>query len=186
MDRDMQSYAYGAEYRLLWIGFLTVATLLLTGVFACAVPFAALAALAAFDTERRDGLLLIGAVWLANQAYGFTVLGYPHEAQAYAWGLTMGIGAVAAYYAARVVVAALAGRGPLLVAGAALLVAFAVYQAAIYIGTLVLSHGEGAFNRDVVAYVALVEVVAFLALLVTHRLAVAAGFLAPNAVERAA
>ena len=51
----MQPSSTGTERRLLWIGFLTVATLLMTGVFACAVPFAALAALAAFDTERRDG-----------------------------------------------------------------------------------------------------------------------------------
>src|SRR5262249_56283086 len=112
----MQSAANGAQNRLLWIGFLTAATLLMTGVFACAVPFAALAALVAFDTDRRDGPLLIGAVWLANPIYGFTVLGYPHEAQAYYGGLTMGIGAIAAYYAARAVVAAVASRGPVLAA----------------------------------------------------------------------
>lgn len=181
----MQS-SEGAERRLLWIGFLTAATLLMTGVLACAVPFAALAALAALDTDRRDGLLLIGAVWLANQVYGFTVLGYPHEAQAYAWGVTMGIGAIAAYYAARIVVAPLAPRGPLLTAVGALAAAFATYQAAIFVGTLVLSHGEGAFRTDVVAYVALIEVVAFVALLATHRLAVATGFVEPNAAERAA
>jgi hypothetical protein len=179
----MQSSASGAERRLLWIGFLTVATLLITGVFACAVPFAALAALAAFDTERRDGLLLIGAVWLANQIYGFTVLGYPHEAQAYYWGLTMGIGAVIAYYAARGVVAYVKPMGALVAVLSALPVAFLAYEAAIYVGSLVLTNGEGAFNTDVVAYVTLVEVVAFLALLIVHRLAVAVGWVEPNAIE---
>jgi len=181
----MQSSAYGAERRLLWISLLTVTILLMTGVFACAVPFAALAALAAFDTERRDGLLLIGAVWLANQVYGFTVLGYPHEAQAYYWGLTMGIGAVVAYYAARAVVAALAPKGAVLAVFAALPVAFAAYEAVIYLGTLLLTHGEGAFNTGVIAYVTLVEAVAFLALLIAHRLAVAIGLVEPNAVEGA-
>lgn len=181
----MQSSANGAERRLLWIGILTVATVLMTGVFACAVPFAALAALSAFDTERRDGLLLVGAVWLANQVYGFTVLGYPHEAQAYYWGLAMGLGAVAAYYVARGVVAALAPKGALLAVVAALPVAFAAYEAVIYLASLVLTHGEGAFRTDVVAYVALVEAVAFLALLITHRLAAAAGLVEPNAVEGA-
>jgi hypothetical protein len=179
----MQSSANGAERRLLWIGFLTVATLLMTGVFACAVPFAALAALAAFDTERRDGLLLIGAVWLANQIYGFTVLGYPHEVQAYYWGLTMGIGAVIAYYAARGVVAYVKPMGALVAVFSALPVAFLAYEAAIYVGSLVLTNGEGAFNTDVVAYVTLVEVVAFLALLIAHRLAVAVGWVEPNAIE---
>lgn len=181
----MQSSAHGAERRLLWIGLLTAATLLMTGVFACAVPFAALAAIAAFDTERNDGLLLVGAVWLANQIYGFTVLGYPHEAQAYYWGLTMGIGAVVAYYAARAVVSSLAPKGALIAVVAALPVAFLAYEAVIFLGTLVISRGEGAFNTDVVAYVGLVEVVAFLGLLIAHRLAVAAGLVAPNAVEGA-
>lgn len=181
----MQSSADGAERRLLWIGFLTVVTLLMSGVFACAVPFAALAALAAFDTDRRDGLLLIGAVWLANQVYGFAVLGYPMEAQAYYWGLAIGLGAVAGYYAARAVVSAVAPMGTLLAVGAALPAAFLAYEAVLYMASLVLSHGEGAFNTDVVAYVSLVEVVAFVALLITHRLAAATGLIEPNAVERA-
>ena len=176
----MQSSSTGTERRLLWIGFLTVGTLLMTGVFACAVPFAALAALAAFDTDRRDGLLLIGAVWLANQIYGFAVLGYPHEAQAYYWGLTMLFGAVAGYYAARAVVSALAPSGALVAVIAALPVAFIAYEAVLYVASLVLSNGEGAFNTDVVAYVTLVEVVAFLALLIAHRLAVAAGLVEPE------
>lgn len=182
----MEFSASGAERRLLWIGLLTVATLLMTGVFACAVPFAALAALAAFDTDRRDGLLLIGAVWLANQLYGFAILGYPMEAQAYYWGLAMGLGAVAAYCAARAAVAYLAPTGALLAAIAALPVAFLAYEAVIYAASLVLTNGEGAFNTDVVAYVTLVEVIAFLVLLVTHRLAVAVGLLEPNAIEGSA
>jgi hypothetical protein len=181
----MQSNANGAERRLLWIGLLTAATLLMTGVFACAVPFAALAAIAAFDTERRDGLLLIGAVWLANQVYGFTVLGYPHEAQAYAWGVTMGIGAVISYYAARAVVSALAAKGALIAVLAALPVAFVAYEAVLYVATQFLTRGEGAFNTDVVAYVSLVEVVAFVALLIAHRLAVAVGLVERNVVEGA-
>ncbi|WP_072373040.1 hypothetical protein [Hyphomicrobium sp. NDB2Meth4] len=182
----MESSANGAGRRLLWIGLLTAATLMMTGVFACAVPFAALAALAAFDTERNDGLLLIGAVWLANQAYGFLVLGYPHEAQAYAWGVTMGIGAVIAYYAARAAISMIAPQNKLIAVLAALPIAFAAYEAVIYVATQFLSRGEGAFNTDVVLYVGTVEVVAFLALLVAHRLAVAVGLVAPNAVEGAA
>ena len=40
-------------------------------------------------------------------------------------------------------------------------------------------------TTDVVAYVGLVEVVAFLVLLIVHRLAVGAGLVEPNAVESA-
>lgn len=181
----MQSSSNGAERRLLWIGLLTAATLLATGVFACAVPLAALAAIAAFDTERNDGVLLVGAVWLANQVYGFTVLGYPHEAQAYAWGVTMGIGAIAAYYAARAVVSSVAPKSALMAVLVALPVAFAVYEASIFVGTLVLTRGEGAFNGSVVFYVAIVEAVAFIALLIAHRLGAAVGLVDRNAVEGA-
>jgi hypothetical protein len=127
--------------------------------------------------------LLIGAVWLANQAYGFGVLGYPMEAQAYYWGVAMGIGAVAAYYAARALVPHVAPMGAFVAAVSTLFVAFLAYEAVLYVASLVLTNGEGAFNTDVVAYVSLVEVIAFLALLITHRLAVTVGLVEPNAIE---
>jgi hypothetical protein len=181
----MQASTGGAERRLIWIGFLTVATLLATGVFACAIPFAALAALAALDTEHNDGPLLIGAVWLANQVYGFTVLGYPIEAQAIGWGLFMGVGAIAGYYAARAAVSALSPYGTVAMLLGSLLTAFLVYEAALFVGTLVLPRGEGAFNYDVMTYVSTVEVIAFIVLLIAHRVAVATGLIGRNAVERA-
>lgn len=171
--------------RLMWFVFLTAATIVATAVFACAFPFAAVAALAALDTEYEDGAWLVGASWLANQAYGFGVLGYPLEMQAFGWGLFMGAGAIAGYYAARAVVLALQRFGMIAMLATALPVAFLVYQAGIYAGTLVLSHGEGAFRYDIVQYVATIEVIAFAVLLAVHRIAFAAGFVTPNAVERA-
>jgi hypothetical protein len=180
----MQSSAKGTERRLLWIGFLAVATLLATGALACAIPFAALAALAALDTKHNDGVWLVGAVWLANQIYGFTVLGYPMEGQALAWGVLMGVGAIAAYYAARAAVVATSPYGFVATLLAALPTAFLVYEAALFVGTLVLPRGEGAFNYDVLVYVSVLEVSAFIVLLVAHRLAVASGLVAPNAIER--
>ncbi len=180
----MQSSAKGTERRLLWIGFLAVATLLATGALACAIPFAALAALAALDTKHNDGVWLVGAVWLANQVYGFTVLGYPMEGQAIAWGVLMGVGAIAAYYAARAAVVAMSPYGFVATLLAALPTAFLVYEAALFVGTLVLPRGEGAFNYDVLVYVSVLEVSAFIVLLVAHRLAVASGLVAPNAIER--
>ena len=107
------------------------------------------------------------------------------EAQAYYWGIAIGLGAVAAYYAARAVISALSPSGALVPVIAVLPVAFLAYEAVLYVASLVLPHGEGAFNTDVVAYVTLVEVIAFLALLIVHRLAVGAGLVEPNAVEGA-
>ena len=100
-------------------------------------------------------------------------------------GLAIGLGAVAAYYAARAVVSALAPSGALLAVISALPVAFLAYEAVLYVASLAPPYGEGAFNTGVVAYVALVEVLAFLALLIVHRLAVGAGLVELNAVESA-
>ena len=179
----MQSIANISQRRLAWIALLTAASVLATGVFACAVPFAALAALAALDSESSEGLLLIGAVWLANQVVGFGFLGYPLEAQAFAWGVAIGLGALAAYFAARASVTALASQGSLAIALGTLPVAFLAYEAVLYAASLLLPGGEGAFSYRVIAYVGLVEVVAFIVLLIAHRVAAAAGFLAPNALE---
>jgi hypothetical protein len=181
----MQLSARGTERSVLWIALLTVASALATGVFACAVPFAALAAVAALDSDRTDGILLLGTIWLTNQVIGFGFLGYPLEAQAFAWGLAMGLGTLAAYFAARACVAALAPYGVAAVIVAALPVAFLAYQAVLYAAGMLLPNGEGAFSHSVLAYVGLVEIAAYIVLLTVHRLAVSAGLLGPNAVEGA-
>lgn len=181
----MHAAARSTERDVLWIALLTVASVLATGVFACALPFAALAAVAALDSDRTDGMLLLGTIWLTNQVIGFGFLGYPLEAQAFAWGLAMGLGALAAYFAARACVAPLAPYGVVAVIGVALPVAFLAYQVVLYAAGMFLPNGEGAFTYGVLAYVGLVEVVAYIVLLTVHRLAVSAGFLAPNIVEGA-
>ena len=182
----MQSSARRTDRDLLWIALLTVASVLATGVFACALPFAALAAVAALNSDRTDGMLLLGAIWLTNQVIGFGFLGYPLEAQAVAWGLAMGLGTLTAYFAARACVDALAPYGVAAVIAAALPIAFLAYQTVLYAAGMLLPNGEGAFTYDVLAYVALVEVVAYIVLLTVHRLGVTAGLLAPNVVESAA
>jgi hypothetical protein len=56
--------------RPLWIALLVAASVAFTLGFACATPLAAFAAIAALSMPRKDALLLIGLVWLANQAVG--------------------------------------------------------------------------------------------------------------------
>ena len=62
-------------------------------------------------------------------------------------------------------------------------IALLVYQAVLYAAGMLLPNGEAAFTYAVLAYVGLVEVVAYIVLLTAHRLAVSAGLLGPNAVE---
>jgi hypothetical protein len=171
-----------AERRLLWVGLLAVASLLLSGVFACATPFAALAALAALDIERRDGLYVIGGVWLANQIWGYGVLGYPLDLATAGWGIAIGLGAVIGYVCARGVVNALS-RNAVLVAVSALLVAFFAYEAVLYAATFAIPGGDDAFSAAVVGRIAAVDAVSFAVLLVAHRLALAAGLVRCNLLE---
>lgn len=171
-----------AERRWLWIGLLAVASVLLSGMFACATPFAALAALAALDINRRDGLFLVGAIWIANQIWGYAVLGYPHDATTAGWGLAIGAGAVVAFLCARAAVAALPHK-PLLVAVSALVVAFIAYEAVLYGASFVLGDGHGAFTAPVIGRLAAIDAIAFVVLLGAHRLAVAVRLVERNAIE---
>lgn len=85
----------------MWIVLLTLASTATTLVLACATPFPALAALAATQMRRRDGIVLMVLTWLASQAVGFCLLGYPHDAATIAWGVALGMAAVASVIAPR-------------------------------------------------------------------------------------
>ncbi len=84
----------------LWIVLLTTASTATTLALACATPFPSLAALAALHLRRRDGLLLMLLAWLASQAVGFGVLGYPHDLKTLTWGLGLATAAMGAGHGA--------------------------------------------------------------------------------------
>ena len=79
-----------AGRRPLWIVLLVVASVVFSPGFACAVPIAAFAAIAALTLSRRDAFSLVGAAWLANQIAGFAVHHYPATASTLAWGAALG------------------------------------------------------------------------------------------------
>lgn len=177
-----KSIDMGSYRNLIWIGVLTLASVVLSGQFACATPFAALAALAALDIQRRDGLLLVGAVWLANQIVGFMFLNYPHELQAYGWGAAIGAAAVAAYLGARWTHSVLAPVNALFAAVAAFAVGFVAYEAVLLAAGLVLP-GSGGFSAEIVQQIATINAAAFAVLLVVHWIASAVGAIPRNLIE---
>ena len=69
-----------------WVALIAVASVVFSLTLACAAPFVAMIALAACFTQRRAQLALAGFAWLANQAVGFTCLGYETSADTFAWG----------------------------------------------------------------------------------------------------
>jgi len=175
------------EFQWVWGSLLAGVTIVLSGRYACAVPFAGLAALAALVNDRKNGFILIGAIWLANQAVGFAFLDYPMEFQSIAWGLMLGISAALSLIAARFAIAVLQGSGALLGVCMAFLFAFCAYEGSLYFAAFILPSGEAAFAWSVIAEIAAINMAAFAVLFCVYRALLAAGFLRriPLPVRRA-
>lgn len=167
-----------------WIALLTAATVLFSLAFACAIPFAALACVAALKLERRDAFLLVGASWLVNQLVGYGVLNYPQTWDSFAWGAMIGIGALAATAAAFAIDANLrkgnAAQAMVLSAVASFAGAFVAYQVELFAATAFLPSGETAFSARVVLDILKINIAAFAGLLILQRVGEATGIAVPR------
>ena len=137
---------------LIWSAALGVSAVFGSYFFACVFPFAAIATIAALTLDVRRGLALVGATWLANQIVGFSLMNYPQTFDTVALGVSLGLGALAAYGAARLVLRISAYRlslYPLL----ALSAAFVAYQIVIFGGALAFG-GVDNFSPAIIAGVA--------------------------------
>lgn len=137
---------------------LAVAGVLFTLGFACAVPLAAFAAIAALSYDRREALAAIGAVWLANQVWGFAVMHYPMDGETFAWGGALGIIGVLSCE-----VAGLATRRLLGAVGACLsfLAAFVAYEGSLIAIDLVVGQSGEDFALTTIARIFLINACAF-------------------------
>ena len=122
----------------LWVALLTVTSAVTTTVLACAMPFVALAAIAATRMPGRAGVALIGLTWAINQAVGYSLLSYPHDATTAAWGIGILSAALAAVAAARWGDRTLATAAPALRLATAFGVGFVAYKAMLLGWSLVL------------------------------------------------
>jgi hypothetical protein len=178
MQLQQASFQPAAWRHALWLALLVVASVAFSLGFACAVPFAAFGAVAALTLSRRDALLLIGAVWLANQIVGFTVLSYPWDASTLTWGVVLGIVAILTTLAAQAIARRLQGRGAAAVSLAAFVGAFIVYEGGLYLVSATLLGGTEDFTPTIITRILAINAAAFAALLVLDRLAVAGGLAA--------
>jgi hypothetical protein len=157
-----------------WAAFLMVASTAGSLLFACATPFAAIAAIAALTLPARLALVATMGVWLGNQAVGFLLLGYPFTASSLAWGPVLGgsaiLAAAAAIYVARGLDRADLRRWP-----AAIAAALVVQQGLVLAAGLV----EGTASLKVAAGVIALNAVWFAALAIIQRLTVGIGRMQP-------
>ena len=167
--------------RSLWIALVIAGSIGFSFAFSCATPFAALATLAALNTPRRDLFALLGLAWLANQAIGYGLLGYPQTWHSLGWGAAIGIAALLGTLAALAVAPRVARLGRTGMIAATFLAAFTPYELALYAASFVLGSAD-AFLLPVVWRIFYMNVFALVALLIVHQLALAAGLIVAGGI----
>ena len=167
----------------LWLAVLVGTSVAFTLGLACAVPLAAFAAAAALTLSRQDALVLIIAVWLANQLVGFTMLDYPWTASTVAWGIALGAVAILATAAGQQTVRHLIDMPRAVSFTATFLVAFVVYEALLFAISITLLGGMEIYTVAIQGRVFVVNAGAFAGLLMLHRLAVSVGFAVQPAIR---
>jgi hypothetical protein len=165
--------------RALWTVLIVTSGVGLSTFFACATPFAALATLAALNLGRRDAIVVIGLVWLANQAVGYGFLGYPWTLDSAAWGLAIGIAAIMAVVAAR---GLSTSRPAPLAVSLPFIAAFAIFELTLYLAGFALPGSAGAFEAAVVGHIFLINAVAICAVSAVYHLTRLSGLVVPSGV----
>jgi hypothetical protein len=159
----------------LWLGLLVAASVFFSLGLACAVPLAAFAAAAALSLSRRDALLLITLVWLANQLVGFTVLHYPWTLSTFAWGVVLGAVAVLATLAGQWIAGRLVDARGALTVTATFLIAFTVYEGALFAVSATLLGGTEIYTAAIQGRIFAINAAAFVSLVALNHLATSVG-----------
>ncbi|MBS0548220.1 MAG: hypothetical protein JSR24_10745 [Proteobacteria bacterium] len=179
MSRTIASLPDTAK-RTAWIVLLTLSSVALSLIFACATPFAAFATLAALHMKRSDAFLLTGIVWLANQAVGYGLLHFPQTPDSFAWGAAIGVAAILATATAMLAERYLP-KLALLTMAVAFLSAFVVYELVLYAVSFALPSSDAVFSWPIVADILKVNVLTLLGLTVFSFAAAVIGFLPDHA-----
>ena len=170
----------------LWIGLLAGASIVATGAFACAAPFAAVAMLAAATLPLRQALAVTFALWFGNQIVGYSLLGYPSDGETLIWGAIMGVASLAATFVAHRAGQATREKPALLRLLALFIAAFATYEGGLLLGSAIVP-ANGAFAPDIIAYVAFVDATWAIGLGAAYAgLQMLAGATAPSGLRRRA
>jgi hypothetical protein len=159
-----------AERRAIWIALLIITGVGSSFFFACATPFAAVATLASLRLDRREAVAAVGLVWLANQAIGYGILGYPWTLDSAAWGVAIGLSGYLALLAATALTPAEPAR---LATSLPFMGAFATYELGLYVAGFVLPGGNSAFTGAIIAQVFAVNLIALIGLLGAYQLTLA-------------
>ncbi len=153
--------------RTIWIALVVGGGMFLSPFFACVTPFAALATLAALKLGWRQGLVVLGLVWLANQATGYFYLSYPWTWNSLAWGVAIGIAAGVAILAATALSTA---RPAPLAISLPFVAAFTAFELTLYAAGFVLPGSDRAFSVPIISNIFLVNALTLCVLAILYHL----------------
>jgi hypothetical protein len=152
--------------RMLWLVALVGGATLATGIYACATPFSAVAAMAALTLPRRAAVMSVVLLWLGNQIIGFGVAGYPLTANAFAWGAALLVAVIVSTLAAAPVRDALREQSTVIRFVAAFAAAFVSFQLVCALTSVLFD--ESQLGLAVIAEIAQINAVWAVGLLAAH------------------
>jgi hypothetical protein len=153
----------------LWPAILAVAAVGGSLALTCVAPFAAFAVATAGTLRLRSALGAMSVIWLANQAVGFAVLGYPWTLNTVLWGLGIGAAAVLATLTAARVLGRFRASPVWLRLPLAFGTAFVVYEVALLAVAFVLGSGND-FTPALLGRLALIDAAWLGGLVLVHAL----------------
>lgn len=154
--------------RTLWLILLIASGIATSFGFACATPFAGIAAVSALTLRTRDAFFVNGAVWFANQCVGFAFLDYPWTANCIAWGFGLAVATALATGMAAGLAHRL-GRSGVIAPLTAFVGAFVAYEGALYFLAAAWLRGTESFEAAIVGRVAEINAAAFVGMLGLYR-----------------
>ncbi|MDE2230011.1 MAG: hypothetical protein KGL11_13365 [Alphaproteobacteria bacterium] len=150
----------------LWPALLAAAAIGGSWALACVTPFAAFAAILAESERRSTALAAVALIWLANQAVGVALLGYPLDLHSAGWGLAIGAAALLATFAASAV-ARIGGMRRWVRLVLAFAAAFVIYEVVLAL-VAAMSGKLAEFTPATVAQLAALDAAWLAALAVLH------------------
>lgn len=160
--------------RLIWTTILTVAAIATSLALSCVTPFAALAVALAGTVGLRASIRAVAIVWLANQFVGFVFFHFPLTANAFLWGIVIGIAAGLTMVVAAIVLKYASSSTAIVRLSVALLASFMVYELVLFVAAIFLG-GLGTFRLSIIAQLAWINAASLVGMILLNELAAVIG-----------
>ena len=136
----------------IWAATMATASVLGSWIFACMMPFTAIAVLLAATTPVRKAMTWMAGAWVTNQLVGYLILDYPRTVNSFAHGGGLLVASMGALLVALQILK-LRNNETLTSLAIAFVAAFVAYESLLYVAALFLGGLEN-FSLDIVWLIA--------------------------------